>query len=174
MLGFDVSERTISRWMRRAPRDPEPARRWLAFLPNHQEVIRRWTSSPFQQSRSGCSTAFSSSPMIVLHFNVTKHPTSTWIVPPLREALPFESAPRFLIFDRDSKYGLEILAAVRSLKMSPVRTSFESPWQNGVAERSIGSCRRDLLDHIIATPVRSFGCVDRLRLTSRARVPAGH
>ena len=61
-----------------------------------------------------------------------------------------ETAPRFIIFDRDAKYGLEVPAAVHSLKMSPVRTSFESPWQNGVAERWVGSCRRDLLDHVIA------------------------
>jgi len=45
---------------------------------------------------------------------------------------------------------LEVPAAVHSLKMSPVRTSFESPWQNGIAERWVGSCRRDLLDHVIA------------------------
>jgi putative transposase len=70
--------------------------------------------------------------------------------PALREAFPFESSPRFLIFDRDAKYGLEVPTVVRSLKISPVQTSFESPWQNGVAERWVGSCRHDLLDHIIA------------------------
>jgi len=86
----------------------------------------------------------------ILHFHITKHPTSQWIVQQLREAFPFESAPRFLIFDRDSKYGLEVPIAVRSLKIDPVRTSFESPWQNGVAERWVESCRRDLLDHTIA------------------------
>ena len=84
-----------------------------------------------------------------MHLNVTKHLTSMWIVQQLREAFPFGSAPRFLIFDRDAKYGLEVSVAVRSLKMSPVRTSFESPWQNAVAERWVESCRRDL-DHIIA------------------------
>lgn len=73
-----------------------------------------------------------------------------WIVQQLREAFPFDSAPRFLILDRDAQYGLEVPAAIRSLKMSPVRTSFESPWQNGIAERWVGSCRRDLLDHVIA------------------------
>ena len=67
----------------------------------------------------------------------------------LREAFPFGSAPRFLIFDRDGKYGLEVPVAVRALKISPVRTSFESPWQNGVAERWVESCRRELLDHVI-------------------------
>jgi putative transposase len=72
----------------------------------------------------------------------------------LREAFPFESSPRFLIFDRDSKYGLEVPAAIRSLKVTPVRTSFESPWQNGAAERWVESCRRDLLDHIIAVNER--------------------
>ena len=90
----------------------------------------------------------------ILHFNVTQHPTSLWVVQQLREAFPFGSAPRFLIFDRDGKYGLEVPAAVRSLKMGPVRTSFESPWQNGVAERWVGSCRHDLLDHIIAVNER--------------------
>ncbi len=87
----------------------------------------------------------------ILHFNVTKRPTSLWIVQQLREAFPFESAPRFLIFDRDSKYGVEVPAAVRSLKITPIRTSFESAWQNGVAERWAASCRRNLVDHIIAT-----------------------
>ena len=85
----------------------------------------------------------------ILHCNVTTHPTSSWVIQQLREAIPFESAPRFLIFDRDGKYGREVPMAIRSMKIKPVRTSFESPWQNGVAERWVGSCRRDLLDHLI-------------------------
>src|ERR1700745_4163297 len=90
----------------------------------------------------------------ILHFNITKHPTSSWIVQQLREAFPFGSAPRFVIFDRDAKYGLEVLAGVRSVRVNPIRTSFESPWQNGVAERWVESCRHDLLDHIIAVNER--------------------
>jgi putative transposase len=70
----------------------------------------------------------------ILHFNITKHPTSSWIIQQLREAFPFATAPRFLIHDRDAKYGTEVPAAIRSLKINAVRTSFESPWQNGVAE----------------------------------------
>jgi transposase InsO family protein len=86
----------------------------------------------------------------ILHLNVTRHPTSTWIVQQLREAFPYESAPRFLLFDHDQKYGLEVPAAIRSLPITGVQTSIQSPWQNGVAERWVGSCRRELLDHILA------------------------
>ena len=79
----------------------------------------------------------------------TRHPNSLWIVQQLREALPYESVPKFLIFDRDAKYGLEVPIAVRSMAIKSIRTSFQSPWQNGVAERWIESCRHDLLDHVI-------------------------
>ena len=65
----------------------------------------------------------------ILHFNVTSHPTAGWIMPQLREAFP----PRFLIFDRDAKYGFEVPLAVRLMAVHPVRTSHQSPWQNGVA-----------------------------------------
>jgi hypothetical protein len=77
----------------------------------------------------------------ILHFNVTNHPTSLWTVQQLREAFPFESAPRFLIFDHDAKYGLEVPAVVRSMRISPVRTSFESPWQNALAYVQAGQCQ---------------------------------
>ena len=151
MIGFDVSERTVSRWMKRAPSDPEPARLWITFLRNHREAFAAmdfFTVPTITFSSLYCFFVISHDRRRVLHFNVTKHPTSSWIVQQLREAFPFGSAPRFLIFDRDAKYGLEVPAAVRSLRVNPLRTSFESPWQNGVAERWVGSCRHDLLDHI--------------------------
>jgi len=157
MLGFDLCERTISRWMKRAPKDPEPAQRWLAFLRNHREAIAAMDFFTVPTITFGVLYGFfviSHGRRRILHFNVTKHPTSLWVVQQLREAFPFELAPRFLIFDRDAKYGPEVPLAVRSLKMSPVRTSFESPWQNGIAERWVESCRRDLLDHVIAVNER--------------------
>jgi putative transposase len=152
MLGLDVSERTMSRWMKRAPKDPEPAKRWLAFLRNHREAIAAmdfFTVPTITFCVLYCFFVIAHDRRRILHFNVTKHPTSLWIVQQLREAFPFDSAPRFLIFDRDAKYGLEVSAAARSLKINPVQTSYESPWQNGIAERWVGSCCRDLLDHII-------------------------
>ena len=152
MLGFDVSERTISRWMRRAPRNSEPAKRWLTFLRNHREAIAAmdfFTVPTVTFRLLYCFFVISHDRRRILHFNVLRHPTSTWIIQQLREAFPFQSAPKFLIFDRDSKFSLEVAAAVRSLGVSPVRTSFKSPWQNGVAEPWTESCRHDLLDHVI-------------------------
>src|ERR1039457_6593262 len=152
MLGFDVSERTISRWMRRAPRNPEAAKRWLAFLKNHREAIAAmdlFTVPSISFRLLYCFFVISHDRRRILHINVTHHPTSTWVIQQLREAFPFEAGPRFLIFDRDSKFSCEVAAAVRALQVKPVRTSIESPWQNGVAERWVESCRHDLLDHVI-------------------------
>src|SRR6266849_780988 len=134
MLGFEVSETTVSRWMRRAPRLPQPAKRWLAFLHNHREAI--------------AAMDFFTVP--TLTFNVTANPTSSWVVQQLREAFPYEAVPEFLLFDHDAKYGFAVPATIESMQITPVRTSIGSPWQNGVAERWVGSCRRELLDHTIA------------------------
>src|SRR5260370_22339192 len=143
--------------MKRAPRDQEPARRWLTFLRNHREAIAAmdfFTVPTITFSSLYCFFVISHDRRRILNFNITKHPTSSWIAQQLREVFPFGSSPRFVIFDRDAKYGLEVAAAVRSLRVNPLRTSFESPWQNGVAERWVGRCRRDLLDRIIAVHER--------------------
>jgi len=86
----------------------------------------------------------------VLHFNVTRHPTSAWIVQQLRETFPYEPPATFLLLDHDSKYGAEVFDSIRAMNIEPVRTSVGCPWQNGVAERWVGSCRRELLDHVVA------------------------
>ncbi len=67
----------------------------------------------------------------------------------LREAFPYDSAPKHLIFDRGANFSAEVIDTVGSFGIQPKRTSFRSPWQNGVAERFVGNCRRDLLDHVI-------------------------
>ena len=157
MLGFDVSERTISRWMKRAPRDPELAQRWQAFVRNHRDAIAAmdfFTVPTVTFQLLYCFFIISHERRQILHVNVTRHPTSTWMAQQLREAFPYESAPKFLLFDHDQKYGLEVPAALGSLQITGVQTSIRSPWQNGVAERWVGSCRRDLLDHIIALNAR--------------------
>jgi hypothetical protein len=85
----------------------------------------------------------------ILYFNVTRNPQALWVVQQLREAWSYKQPNRFLLFDRDTKFGAEVVSAVRDMGSEPTRTSFRSPWQNGVAERWAGSCRRDLLDHVI-------------------------
>ena len=146
MLGFDISERTVSRWMKRAPRDPEPGKRWLAFLRNHQEVIAAMDFFTVPTIRFGvlyCFFVIAHHRRRVLHCNVAKHPTSLWVVQQLREAFPYGSAPRFLIFDRDRKYGVEVPAAVRSLGIEAIQTSFESPWQKDYASHCTSWVRCD-------------------------------
>ena len=86
----------------------------------------------------------------ILHCNVTPHPTAEWVVQPLREAFPEAVPYRYVIFDRDSKFDADVLGFLRATGLKPKRTSPRSPWQNGVAERWVGSCRREILDHVIA------------------------
>ena len=152
MLGFDVSERTVSRWVQLAPRKPEPAQRWRAFLRNHREAIAAMDFFTVPTLTFGvlyCFFVIAHDRRRILHFNVTRNPTSAWVVQQLRESFPFESPHKHLIFDRDTKFNAGVVAAVRGMGSTPARTSFKSPWQNGVAERWVGSCRRDLLDHVI-------------------------
>jgi putative transposase len=85
----------------------------------------------------------------ILYFNVTEHPTGPWIVQQLRETLRESCQYRYVILDRDGKFGEEVAELLTSSGMKPTRTSAASPWQNGIAERWIGSCRRELLDHVI-------------------------
>jgi putative transposase len=93
----------------------------------------------------------------ILHFNVTRNPNALWVVQQLREAWAYKQPHRFLLFDRDAKFGAEVFSAVRGMGSEPTRTAFRSPWQNGVAERWVGSCRRDLLDHVIILNERHLG-----------------
>jgi len=78
----------------------------------------------------------------ILHFNVTRHPTSGWIVQQLREAFLFGATPRFLIHDQDAKYGAEGPAAIRSLDTNPVRTSFRVNSGSVLSRYRRGSCPR--------------------------------
>jgi transposase InsO family protein len=151
-LGFDVSERTFSRWAQRAPRSAEPSKRWKAFLSNHLEVMAAmdfFTVPTLTFGMIYCFFVIAHDRRRILHFEFTKHPTSLWIAQQLREAFPYEYPYQYLLFDHDAKYGSEVIAGVDAIGIRAVKTSFRSPWQNGTAERWVGSCRRDLLDHVI-------------------------
>lgn len=152
MLGFNLSERTVLRWMQRAPKNAEPAKRWVAFLNNHRESIAAMDFFTVPTLTFGvlyCFFVIAHDRRRILHWNVTRYPTSAWTIQRLREAFPYDSAPRYLIFDRGAQFNNELIQAVKSFGIQPKRTSFRSPWKNGVAERWVSSCRRDLLDHVI-------------------------
>jgi transposase InsO family protein len=152
MLGCNISERTVLRWMRKAPRNPQPAKRWTAFLNNHREAIAAMDFFTVPTLSFGilyCFFIIAHDRRRILGCNVTKHPSSAWVSQQLREVFPDDSAPRYLIFDRGTNFDLELINTVKSFGIRPKRTSFRSPWQNGVAERWVSSCRRDLLDHVI-------------------------
>jgi len=85
----------------------------------------------------------------VMHVNVTSHPTAPWVAQQLREAYPFDTAPRYLIRDRDGIYGLEVRECLKSLGIEEVVIAPRSPWQNPYVERLIGRLRRELLDHVV-------------------------
>jgi len=85
----------------------------------------------------------------VVHIGVTRHPTASWVVRQLREAMPFCEQPKYLIRDNDSIYGREVVDFVEAAGVHEVRTAYRSPWQNPFVERLNGVLRREILDHII-------------------------
>ncbi len=146
MLGFDLSERTISRWMKRAPKYSDRAQLWLAFLRNHREAIAAMDFFTVPTITFGvlyCFFVIGHDRRRILHVNVTKHPTSSWIIQQLREAFPFEASHKYLIFDRDQKFGFEVIAAVKATRIIPKRTSFRSPWQKDYASHCTSWVRCD-------------------------------
>jgi transposase InsO family protein len=185
-LGFDLSERSVSRWIRRCPRAPDLAKRWLTFLKNHRESMAAMDFFTVPTLTFGvlyCFFVMAHDRRKILCFNVTRNPNAPWIVQQLREAWPYAPAHGFLLFDHDSKFGRDVVSAVKEMGSRPTRTAFRSPWQNGIAERWVGSCRRDLLDHVIVLNERhlkrlmseyvSYYHEDRTHLGLEKDTPAG-
>jgi putative transposase len=85
----------------------------------------------------------------VVHFAVTEHPSAVWVSRQIRHAFPFDSAPRYLIRDRDSIYGSAVRQTLAALGIEEVLTAPRSPWQSPFVERLIGSLRRECLDQVI-------------------------
>jgi len=151
-LGFDVSEKTVSRYLPRRPVSPDVLRRWLTFLRNHRDAIAAMDffvvpTATFRLLYVWFAVGHGR--RRILHFDVTGNPTAAWVVQQLREAFHFDAAPRHLIFDRDSIFSAHVVSTIKSFGIDPTRTAWGCPWQNGVAERWIGSVRRELLDHVV-------------------------
>jgi transposase InsO family protein len=85
----------------------------------------------------------------IVHFHVTEHPTAQWTARQIIEALPFDTAPRYLIRDGDGIYGERVTQRIESMGIDEVVTAPASPWQNAYVERVIGTLRRELFDRVI-------------------------
>jgi len=85
----------------------------------------------------------------ILHLNVTQHPTAGWLSRQITEAFPWDTAPPYLLRDRDASYGSDFRWRVEAMDISEVVTAPRSPWQNPYVERVIGSIRRECLDHVV-------------------------
>ena len=151
-LGFNVSERTVARYLQRIRRRGDPSKRWLTFLRNHREVIVAldfFTVPTVTFKLLYCFFAIEHGRRKILHINTTCDPTAEWVVQQLRETFPETGQYRYVILDRDSKFDADVITFLKATGVKPTRTSIRSPWQNGTAERWVGSCRRELLDHVI-------------------------
>jgi putative transposase len=149
-LGISISQATVAKYMVRHRRPP--SQNWRTFLTNHMQTM--------------VSVDFFVVPTITfrilfvfvilsherrrpIHFAVTANPMSEWTARQLLEAFPWDSAPRYLLRDRDGVYGEKFQEAASWLGIREVPTAPQSPWQNPYAERLIGSIRRECLDHVI-------------------------
>jgi transposase InsO family protein len=153
-LGFNVSEPTVSRYLSRPKRrrDKDKAKQWRTFLNNHRELIVAFDffTVPTLMFRAlYCFFVIEHGRRRILHFNCTTHPTSDWTVQQLREALPLPCRFRYALFDNDAKFGHAVIKFLKASGIEPKRTAIRSPWQNGIAERWVGSFRTEMLDHVI-------------------------
>jgi putative transposase len=154
MLGIEISERTVSRVLRKLPRPPSQT--WT-FLHNHlgQMVSMDFFTVPtITMKVLFVFIVLEHRRREVLHFNVTEHPCAEWTSQQIVEAFADQTAPRYLLRDRDSVYGSEVRIRIASLRIEEVLTAPQSPWQNPYAERLIGSIRRECLDRFVILNAR--------------------
>ncbi|SIO47391.1 Integrase core domain-containing protein [Bradyrhizobium erythrophlei] len=149
-LGIDIGQTSVAKYMAKR-RDP-PSQGWRTFLRNHADGIA--AMDLFVVPTISFRLLYGL--LIVGHgrrqilwFGVTAHPTADWIANQITEACGWEQAPRYLIRDRDGAYGEVFIRRLRSIGIRDRPTSPRSPWQNGYAERLIGSIRRECLDHVL-------------------------
>jgi Integrase core domain len=150
-LGIDVGQTSVAKYIvkRRAP----PSQGWKTFLHNHSDGIA--AMDLFVVPTISFRLLYGLLIMghgrrQILWVGVTAHPTAEWIANQVREACGWEQAPSYLIRDRDGAYGEVFIRRLRSMGIRDRPTSPRSPWQNGYAERLIGSIRRECLDHVVA------------------------
>lgn len=150
LLGYDVAETTVDKYMIRDRKPPSPT--WRTFLDNHLQDIVAIDFFTVPTATFRILFAFvvlQHDRRKVVHFNVTEHPTAEWTAQQIVEAFPGNEVPRFLIRDRDGIYGTFFRERVKHIGIDEIVTARRSPWQNPYVERLIGSIRRECLDYVI-------------------------
>jgi transposase InsO family protein len=154
-LGIDIAERTVSRLMPK--RRPKPSQTWRTFLANH---VRDLVSIDFFTVPTArlrvlfVLVVLAHHRRRVVHFNATEHPTAAWTAQQIVDAFPDDSAPAYLLRDRDQVYGQPFRHRVKGMGIEEVLTAPHSPWQSPFAERLIGSIRRECLNHVLVLSER--------------------
>jgi transposase InsO family protein len=165
-LGFEVAQSSVAKYMvkRRGP----PSQEWRTFLRNHAPDIA--AMDLFVVPTIGFDLLYAFVIMRLdrrdlVWINVTANPTAEWVARQITEAFPWDGAPRYMIRDRDRIYGTVVTRRLRTMGIRDKPTAPASPWQNGFAERLIGSIRRECLDHVIVMgeahlrrTLRSYAC----------------
>src|SRR5271157_4013820 len=150
MLGFDVAQSTVSKYMMRSRRPPSQS--WKTFLQNHAEAIAAIDMCVVRTltfERLFVFVVLGHGRRQLLWFEVTRHPTAEWLARQITEAFPWTSAPTYLVRDNDAAYGHVFTSRLRAMGIRDRPISPGSPWQNGYAERLIGTVRRDCLDRML-------------------------
>ena len=151
-LGFEISQRTVARYVPRMPPSTRARQSWRTFLKNHRHAIAAMDLFVVPTMTFRLLYGFfviHHDRRRILHANVTEHPTAGWVIQQLREAFPWESTAKYLICDRDSIFSAQVRGAIKAMGMKVKQIAYRSPWQNGVAERWIGCLRQSLLHHVI-------------------------
>jgi putative transposase len=149
-LGIDVSERTVSRLLRRRPH--RPSHTWRTFLANHVAALvsMDFFTVPTLTGRVlFVLVLLAHDRRRIIHVAITEHPTASWTTQQFVEAFPDDTAPRWLVRDRDTIYSDGFRHRVAGMGITEVVCAPLSPWQNPYAERLIGSIRRECLNHVI-------------------------
>ena len=149
-LGIDIGQTSVAKYMAR--RRGPPSQGWKTFLNNHADGIA--AMDLFVVPTISFRLLYGLLIMghgrrQILWFGVTSHPTAEWMANQLTEACGWEQAPRYLIRDRDGVFGELFVRRLRSMGIRDRPTSPRSPWQNGFAERLLGSIRRECIDHVV-------------------------
>jgi len=150
-LGVQVAKSTVDRYRARSRKGPSPT--WKAFPKNHVNDLVSIDFCIVPTIRLNVLyvlIVLAHSRRKVLHFNVTANPTALWTAQQIVEAFPWDSAPAYLLRDRDAIYGGEFRRRIHAMGIEQVLSAPRSPWQNPFVERFIGTLRRDCLDHVLA------------------------